>query len=304
VNLWFHVLRVLGEDNTMASSDKIAELVNKMPELDAAGAGGRPDSAGKLTGIRWDTATPIYDAILSGGKDSILAIVDMFKEVDNGADYKARYTLHGIALYVCRRGKEKDRSMLIDALASQINGDRPKSIRGFLVRELQVCGDKTCVPELGKLLLDEELGDPATAAMLAIGDGALDQFRAVASSAKGRRRLALAQALGGLKDAQAAPLFKQMTCDGDVQARILGCWCLANIADASVADALFKAADTQGWERIQGMKSCLLLAENLLAAGKKQDATSIYTRLRDSRTDPTEKYIKESAERGLASIAG
>jgi hypothetical protein len=284
------------------ANDQVAELVNKMPELDAAGAGGRPDSAGKLTGIRWDTAIPIYEAILAGGKDSILAILDMLKEVDNGADYKARYTLHGMALYVCRPGKEKERAMLMETLASQINGDRPKPIRGFLVRELQVFGDKTCVPALGKLLLDEQLGDDATSAILAIHEGALQQFRSAVPHAAGRRRLAVAQALGVLKDAQSAPLFRQLAADADAQARILGCWCLASIADDSAAITLLKAAgDAQGWERIQGIKACLLLAENLLAAGKKDQAVRLYTQLRDSRTDPSEKYVKDAADLALAS---
>ena len=55
-----------------------------------------------------------------------------------------------------------------------------------------------------------------------------------------------------------------------------------------------------GWERIQAGKHCLVLAEKLTASGKKVEAAKIYTHLRDTRTDPSEKYIREAAERGLA----
>jgi hypothetical protein len=47
-------------------------------------------------------------------------------------------------------------------------------------------------------------------------------------------------------------------------------------------------------------KFCLVLAENLTAAGRKADAAKIYTQLRDTRKDPSEKYISELAARALA----
>jgi hypothetical protein len=279
------------------------ELVNKVPPLDEKGAAGRPDSEGKFTGLRWETAIPIFDEVLAGGSNNIVGLVDLLKEVDNGADYRARYMIHGVALYLCRKGKEKEKAMFTETLASQLgSASRAKPIQAFIIRELQVCGDKNCVPTIGKLLLDEQLGDPAAAAITAIREGAVEQFRAAAPQAKGHARLTIVQSLGVLGDAQSAPLFKDAAADPDVETRLAGVWSLANVADASAVDLVIKASNTEGWERIKSVKACLVLAEKLAAAGKKDDARKIYTHLRDSRTDPKEQYVKEAASRGLAGL--
>jgi len=47
-------------------------------------------------------------------------------------------------------------------------------------------------------------------------------------------------------------------------------------------------------------KDCLVLAEKLAAAGKKDVAAKIYTHLRNTRTDPSEKYIRDAAEKALS----
>jgi hypothetical protein len=89
--------------------------------------------------------------------------------------------------------------------------------------------------------------------------------------------------------------------DTDREIRLAAAMGLAKIGDTGAPDLLLKAADgSQGWERIEMTKFCLVLAENLAAAGRKSDAAKIYTHLRDTRKDPTEKYICEAAERGLA----
>ncbi len=64
---------------------------------------------------------------------------------------------------------------------------------------------------------------------------------------------------------------------------------------------LLKAGDkADGWERTQATKACLLLAEKLLAVGKKSEAVRIYKHLRDTRTDPAERYVSDAAKTGLA----
>ena len=39
---------------------------------------------------------------------------------------------------------------------------------------------------------------------------------------------------------------------------------------------------------------------NNLAAEKKKEAVRIYAHLRDTRSDPDERYVREAAEKGLA----
>jgi hypothetical protein len=57
-----------------------------------------------------------------------------------------------------------------------------------------------------------------------------------------------------------------------------------------------------GWERTQATKACLLLAERLLASGRKEDAVKIYTHLRDIRKDSPDRYVSEVAAKALESL--
>ena len=286
----------------MAPSADLKDLVNKMPELDRVKQRDRVVVTGKLTGPPWEDAEKVYDKILKGGRDNIVGVIDMLAWIDDGKDYKARYVLHAIAAYVCRPGKEKQRATVIDAIASQIGGDRPKAVQRFLVQQLQVCGDKRAVATLGKHLLDDDLYEPAAAALAAIGKGAAEQFQKALPKAKGKCRAAIVQSLGAVADAKSIDALKKAAGDEDAFARIAAVWALARTGDAGSVDVLTKAADAKlgSWERIQATDACLLLAEKLKAAGNKAEAAKIYKHLRDTRKDKSERHIREAAEKALA----
>jgi hypothetical protein len=280
----------------MTQAQDLAALVGKMPE---------PDKHGKLDGLPWPEAEKVYDEILRGGRENIVKLVGMLKEIDDGEDYKARYVIHGMALYLCRPEKKALREAFTAALVSQLGGDRPKPVQGFVVRELQVVGGKECAEPLGKLLADEELFEYAAMALLAIREGAVEQFRKALPAAKGKRRLTAVQALGVLRDAVSVEALKKAAGDEDRDTRLAALWGLANIGDAGSADLVLKAGDAPaGWERIKATQACLLMAERLLAAGKKAEAAKIYRRLKETRSDPSEAYLREVAEKALAAAGG
>ena len=67
--------------------------------------------------------------------------------------------------------------------------------------------------------------------------------------------------------------------------------------------ALVERADAaKGWERIQSTKACLVLAERLAETGGAAEARAIYAHLRRTRSNGSEAYIREAAERGLAAL--
>lgn len=275
----------------MARTQDVAVLVGRMPD---------PDKHGKLDGIPWPEAEKIYDEILKGGRPAVVKLVEMLREVDDGEDYKVRYTLHGLVLYVGRPGKEREREALAAALVSQLGGGRPKPVQGFLIRELQLVGGKESVGALGRLLADEDLYSDAALALLAIREGAAEPFRKALAGSGGRRRLTLIQALGVLSDAESVPALREAARDPDRDTRLAALWGLARIGDAGSVDLLLKAADAPpGWERIQAANCCLLLAERLAAAGRKAEAAKIGRRLQETRTDSSEAYVREAAGRIL-----
>lgn len=274
----------------MAPSAKLKTLVNQMPD---------PDNRGMYTNMDKAKIETAIAEIHKGGRDSIIGLIDMLVEPGKGDDVKGHYALHVLAVGVCKPGGDKGRAEFARTVASQLAG-RPKGVQRYLIRQLQVAGGNEVAPILGKALLDPALCGPAAQALLAIGKGAADQLRAALPKVKGRCRLTIILGLGFLADPAAAGAFKQAVGDDDSQIRMAATWGLARIAEAGWADAILKMADGhKGWERIQHTKACLLLAEKLLAAGNKTAAIAIYTHLRDTRTEPSELYIRQAAAKAL-----
>ncbi len=235
------------------------------------------------------------------GRDGVLGLIDLLVPPGQGDDVKPHYALHALAIAVCKIEDKEPRRTFSEAVASQLGGPRPKAVQAYLCQELGVAGGKEVVPPLGKLLTDEELCDWAIRSLVAIGDGAAEQLRTALPNATGKCRLAIIQNLGVVKDEKSVDALKAAVADPDREIRLAALWGLANIGDPGSVDLLLKAAGVEpGWERIQATKACLMLAESLLASNRKDDAVKIYTQLRDTRTDPSEKYVKDAAEKALA----
>jgi hypothetical protein len=293
------------------SSVSIAELVSKLPD---------PDENGLLSNIDKESVENVIAEIHKAGRDGIVGLIDMLVEPGKADDVKPRYALHCLAVYVCKLKDKKHRRAFAEILASQLDRDRPKQIKGYLIRQLQVAGGEEVAGALGKFLLDEELCEYAAQALVAPaasrlrskpagGDGAAEQLAALAAgqlrdalpNAKGKCRLTVIQNLGVVRDRKSVDALKQALGDEDRDIRLAAAWGLANIGDPGSVDIVLRAADVQDpYERIKAAQACLLLAENLLAAGKKKDAMKIYAHLRDTRTDPVEQYLRELAEGALA----
>jgi hypothetical protein len=273
-------------------SSALARLINSLPD---------PDERGLLSNINKKTVDDVTSEIHEGGRRKLVALVNMLVEPGKGDDVKPRYALHCLAVHACKLDEEKQRRAFARTLASQLGGDRPKAVQKYLIQQLQVTGGKEVAGALGQMLLDEQLCDSAAQALTAIGDGAAEQFRNALSKVEGKSRLTIIQNLGVVRDAGSAGSLKKGLGDKDREIRLAAGWALANIGDASSVDLLLRAADAEGtYERIKATKACLLLAERLLAAGKKSRAVKIYKHLRKTRKDSDESYVCDAADKGLA----
>lgn len=308
-----------------ATKPNIAALVEQMPDTDKeiqakaeeAKQQAQPDApdkpkpkpdrsgaASKFTGPDPGAAEKIFAAILSSGRDSIVELLELVREPGDAdyKNYKPGYVLHGLVIYAGRAGEESQRRLLARTLASRLDSDKhSKAVKASFIRELRVLGGKESVDALGQQLLDDELCGDAAQALLTIHDGVAPRFRTALEKSKGQNRVTLIQSLGVLRDADSVAALRKALTDEDRDIRRTAAWALANIGDASSADALLKSGDgTEGWERTEATKACVLLAERLAATNQKPQATRIYAHLRDTRTDPTERHIREAAERALS----
>jgi len=277
----------------MAVSDKLKALVDQMP--DPAGRGMFTENIDK------EKIEKAVAAIYEGGVENIRGLVEMLAEPGTIEDAKPHYALHCVVNHTLVVKDEKARKAFCDVLAAELSGEHSDYNKSFLCQTLQWAGRREAVDALGKLLLNEALCDPAAMALAAIKDGAADVLREAASKAKGKCRLTIIDTLAALADAGSASVLKDALGDSDREVRIAAGAGLAKIGDAGAVSLLVKAADAKpGWERVQATKNCMVLAENLAAAGKNSDAEKIYKYLRDTRRDASEQYVREAAEKALA----
>lgn len=281
----------------MPASEQLKALVDQLPDHDKGG------SYVNLTPELGEAMRKLAAEILKGGRDSVLGLIDLLAEPREGqpiADIKPHYALHIVAVEATGAGDDRARAEVALALASQLGGDRPKAVQKYLIQEIQVCGGREVVGALGKTLLDPDLCDDAARALAAIKTGAAEVLLAALPKVKDRGRLSVIKKLAVLKCEKAADVFKQALAEQDLDIRIAGAWGISRIADASAAEALLKAADAaKDWERLNLSDAAMALADALLAAGKRAEAAAIYAHMAKTRTEPTEKHIKEAAERGL-----
>ncbi len=281
----------------MPSSEEIKSLVGQIPDPDEGGTYANLDTS-KIKQIE-----RIVAQLHEGGRDSVLGLIDMLVEPATGDAIKAHFALHLLAVRVTREGNEQAREDFARTAASQVGGDRLKAIQIYLIEQLQLTGTKAVVEALGKALLDPELCGPAARALTSIRDGAAEQLLSAVPKVRGRQRLSVISSLAAIRAERAAETFKQALSDPDSDVRIAAAWGIARIGDASAAEALARCAEAhEGWERINQTDACLALAENLAAAGKKNDAAAIYARLLKTQTDPSERHIREAAEKGLTAV--
>jgi len=274
----------------------VADLVAKLPETD------EPNRASKFTGPEPKDADAMCAAIVEAGGDAMRELAGLVRDPGDPEfkDYKAQYLLHCVAVYVGARERRDARRSLVEALVSRV-GDAKlrKELRAVLIEEIQFVGTIGAVEALAPLLADDDLCDPATRALLSARRGAAQAIRGAFAGSKGKCRVTLAQALGVLRDAESIAALKAAAGEGDEAVRIAATWALANIGDAAAVDTVIGAADKHdGWERIQATKACLVLAEKLLAAEKKDDAKRIYAHLRVTRKDG-EAYIRDAADKAM-----
>ncbi len=300
--------------STPSTSSKLAGLVARMP---------KPVEKGQWNGILSDVddaaVRGAVEEMYAGGRESVVRLVDLLVEPEvaprgeggdaegepRKTDSQARHALHALVTHACGKGDEA-RKAVSAALASTLDGRRPKGVQSFVARQLVLCAGPEAAPALGKLLADEALYQDAAMALEKVGGPeAAAQFRAALSHPQAiqwpaRQRAAAAKGLGAVGGGESLEALRKAAADPESEVRLAALWGLARVADAQSLDLLTKAADgLRGTERARATDACLLLAETLAAAGKKDDAAKVYRHLRDTRTAPEEQYIRRIAESRL-----
>ncbi|MBI22899.1 MAG: hypothetical protein CMN05_04820 [Roseibacillus sp.] len=139
-------------------------------------------------------------AILKAGENAVRELIDALKEVDNGEDWQERLLLHQLAMHCSVPAREKDRKILTELYASVALGDRPGTVRSFLLQQLRYVAGVSLAPRLAPLLKDDDrlVLDAVTAVMVSMGRGAEKILEAARKDAQGHAKVAITHALGQL----------------------------------------------------------------------------------------------------------
>ncbi|MCH2586134.1 MAG: hypothetical protein MK138_15335 [Planctomycetes bacterium] len=132
----------------MKNQINVAAIVDKLPDAD------RPGTESKFTGPAPDEAKKLVASVLSGGREAILELAEMIRDANGKGEknFKPGYLLHAIALRVGDKGREKEKLVFTEALASLLGGvNPPPGAQEYLLRELQCAGGPEVVKTLGEL---------------------------------------------------------------------------------------------------------------------------------------------------------
>lgn len=164
----------------MDPSKRVAELLDQVPAGDA------------------QLVQRLYDPLLAdNGAAVVEELVELVgDEFGDSAGVQPKYALHGLVLYAARPGADGDRKTVAETLAKLLDKDDSDERKAFLCRQLQLCGRTEEVPALAKLLSSDRLCEPATQALLAIGDDQSQKaLRAALPKATGSREATINQAV-------------------------------------------------------------------------------------------------------------
>jgi len=280
---------VAGKLSAVEPSKKLAAVLEKIP----SGKG--------------DDAFEIGKALAAGGPAMVRELVGLVgEEFGDPAGVKAKYALHGLVAYVARPGGDRERKMVAETLAAQLQGGHSAELKAFVVRQLQLCAGPDQVGVLGKLLGDERLCEPATQALLAMGDDeSAAALREALVKVKGKRRVTILQALGRLRDAGSAEGARKAAGANDRDLRLAGLYALGSMGDAASAAVVLKASNAQAtYERSQATAACLLLARALAARGEGKEAGKVLRNLLAGRQAKQDVHDRCAALATLADVLG
>ena len=263
--------------------------MNIQPILDAFPV---PSNRGILNEINKEATEKALHLVLAQPAEAAKALADKLLDPhDPGSDVQARHVMHATAIRIPALDQNA-RKAYSEALAAALADERPDRVKGFIIRQLQVCGGKEVVETLGKFLTVEGIADDAAQALLAINDGSAEQFRKALPKVKdntGLRRNIL-HGLAELADKESTKTFVNALSDKDGETRLLALWGLVQIADKSTLDAFLKAEQKEkGYARVKAASFCLQFAEKL----KGKEAGKVYKHLQSTRKDPGEKYLRD-----------
>jgi HEAT repeat protein len=167
-------------------------------------------------------------------------------------------------------------------LIAVLTSDAPKAEKAITCKFLAVYGSSAAVPELAKLLPDEQLSSWARIALEAIpGPEADAALREASKTVEGRLLVGVINSIAVRRDAGAVELLTDRLEDADAQVASSAAVALGKIGnDAATKTLRDVLANGAAAIRSAVAEGCVLCAERALADGRSAEAVAIYDEVR------------------------
>ena len=178
----------------------------------------------------------------------------------------------------CQDAKPPNESELIAVLRS----DAPASEKAIACKHLAICGSSDSVPELARLLQDEQLASWSRIALEVIPGAAADEALCeAANSLDGNLLVGVINSIAVRRDDGAVNTLIVRLQDKDADVASAAAVALGQIGTVDASDALRQALPGEADEKRSAVaEGCVLCAERFLSNGNSADAIVIYDEVR------------------------
>ncbi|HET6880790.1 MAG TPA: HEAT repeat domain-containing protein [Pirellulales bacterium] len=198
---------------------------------------------------------------------------------------------------------EKEKELL-----ALLRSDASKADKALACKKLAVYGSSEAVPELARLLTDEELASWARIPLEAIPGPAADEaLRKALDSLQGNLLVGAINSIGVRRDSYAADALISRLKDKDADVASAAAAALGRIANDAAITALRKSLPaTSGKVRSAVAEGLVLCAERLMTDGRTNEAVEIYDQVRKAEVpkqrmlEATRGAILARKEQGIA----
>lgn len=202
---------------------------------------------------------------------------------------------------VASHGDAAARRELETKIAAVLGSKAPRAAKDYACRQLRTIGTAASVPALAALLMDKDLSHMARYALERIPDSAAGKAMLDAlPKAKGDLKVGIIGSLGVRGEDAPVSTLQSLVGDGDTAVAQSAARALGAIASPAAGSALASAKVSPATKDAIS-ESLLICAENLLAAGKKSNAKTVYTGL--LKSSPS-RPVKLAAELGMKACGG
>jgi len=196
-------------------------------------------------------------------------------------------------------------------LIAVLRSDAPKSEKAITCKRLAVYGSSESVPELAKLLSDEQLASWARIALEAIPGSASDEaLRKALDSLHGKLAVGAINSIGVRRDAYAVDALAARLKDPDVEVASAAAVALGHIGGPSATPVLRRSlAGATAKVRSAIAEGLVLCAERSLAEGRDAEAVEIFDEVRKAQVpkqrvlEATRGAILARNEKGIALLS-